>query len=56
MTQHGTSPIGVGMDVHQSSITAAIVRKGQEPPEVVHLPGDLCAEPDPAPAGGPAQG
>lgn len=44
MTQHSTSPIGAGMNVHQSLITAAIVRESQETtPEVVHLPGDLNA-------------
>lgn len=43
MTQYSTSPIWVGMDVHQSSITAAILRDGQEIPEVVKLPGDLNA-------------
>lgn len=31
------------MDVHQSSITAAIARESQETPEVVHLPGDRNA-------------
>jgi transposase len=43
MTQYSTSPIWVGMDVHQSSITAAILREGQDGPEVVRLPGDLNA-------------
>lgn len=43
MTQYNSSPIWVGMDVHQDSITVAILRQDQERTEVVRLPGDLNA-------------
>jgi transposase len=43
MSQHTTETIWVGMDVHQASITAAILRGDHPEPEVVRLPGDLNA-------------
>jgi len=43
MIQHSTSTIWVGMDVHQASITAAILFGDRPEPEVVRLPGDLNA-------------
>jgi hypothetical protein len=43
MIQHSTGTIWVGMDVHQSSITAAILHGDSPEPEVVRLPGDLNA-------------
>ena len=41
MTQLTTPTIWVGMDVHQASITAAILRGDDQEPEIVRLPGDL---------------
>ena len=43
MSQCSTIPIWVGLDVHQSSITAAILHGDAVEPEVVRLPGDLNA-------------
>ncbi len=43
MTQHTTNTIWVGLDVHQASITAAILYGDNPEPEVVRLPGDLNA-------------
>lgn len=43
MSQCSTVPIWVGLDVHQSSITAAILHGDAVDPEVVRLPGDLNA-------------
>ncbi len=41
VTQLTTPTIWVGMDVHQSSITAAILHGEEQDPEVVRLSGDL---------------
>ena len=43
MSECSTIPIWVGLDVHQSSITAAILHGDAVEPEVVRLPGDLNA-------------
>jgi transposase len=43
MSQHTTDTIWVGMDVHQASITAAILHGDDVEPQVVRLPGDLNA-------------
>ncbi|MBM4130731.1 IS110 family transposase [bacterium] len=43
MIQHSTQTIWVGMDVHQASITAAILHGDSVEPQVVRLPGDLNA-------------
>ncbi len=43
MSQDTTSPIWVGMDVHQNSITVAILEPGAEEPEVLRLPGEVTA-------------
>jgi transposase len=43
MIQHTTGTIWVGMDVHQASITAAILHGDDVEPQVVRLPGDLNA-------------
>lgn len=43
MTQHTTEAIWVGLDVHQASITAAILHEDSVEPQVVRLPGDLNA-------------
>ena len=43
MSQHTTNTIWVGMDVHQASITAAILHGDSLHPEIVRLPGDLNA-------------
>ena len=43
MIQHSTDTIWVGLDVHQSSITAAILHGDSPEPDVVRLPGDLNA-------------
>ena len=41
MSHDTTNTIWVGMDVHQASITAAILHGDDPEPEVVRLPGDL---------------
>lgn len=41
MTERTTPTIWVGMDVHQASITAAILHDDDQEPEIVRLPGDL---------------
>ena len=38
-----TNTIWVGLDVHQASITAAILHGDSPEPEIVRLPGDLNA-------------
>ena len=43
MIQHSTGTIWVGMDVHQTSVTAAILHGDSPEPEVVRLPGELNA-------------
>lgn len=43
MTQHTTDTVWVGMDVHQDSITAAILYGESHEPTVECLPGDLNA-------------
>ena len=43
MRQYSTAPIWVGMDVHQDSITAAILFGDSPEPRVERLPGDLNA-------------
>jgi len=43
MTQHSTGIVWVGMDVHQDSITAAILYGNDPEPRVERLPGDLNA-------------
>jgi transposase len=43
MTHDSTETVWVGMDVHQDSITAAILHGDKDLPEVVRLPGDLNA-------------
>ena len=41
MNQDSTKTVWVGMDVHQASITAAILYGDEPEPEIVRLPGDL---------------
>jgi len=43
MTHDSTATVWVGMDVHQESITAAILFGDKDIPEIVRLPGDLNA-------------
>ena len=43
MAQYTTDPIWVGMDVHQDSITAAILFGDSHEPKIERLPGDLNA-------------
>ena len=43
MRQDSIATIWVGMDVHQASVTAAILHGDSPEPEVVRLPGDLNA-------------
>ena len=43
MQQHSTDTVWVGMDVHQDSITAAILYSDDPAPRVERLPGDLNA-------------
>ena len=43
MTHDSTTTVWVGMDVHQESITAAILFGDKDIPEIVRLPGDLNA-------------
>jgi len=43
MAQHGTDTIWVGMDVHQDSITAAVLFGQDNHPQIERLPGDLNA-------------
>ena len=43
MREYSTDTIWVGLDVHQSSVTAAVLHEGSEKPQVVHLPGEVNA-------------
>jgi transposase len=43
MTQNTTNTIWVGMDVHQASVTAALLYGDNPEPEVIRLPGGLNA-------------
>ena len=43
MEQYSTDQIWVGLDVHQSSITAAVLYGDSHEPEVVRMRGDLNA-------------
>jgi len=43
MSQYSTDTVWVGMDVHQDSITAAILVGNDKDPKIRHLPGDLNA-------------
>jgi len=43
MSHDITDTVWVGMDVHQDSITAAILQGDSDDPEIVRLPGDLNA-------------
>jgi hypothetical protein len=43
MEQHSTDQIWVGLDVHQSSITAAVLHGQSHDPEIVRMRGDLNA-------------
>ena len=43
MSQCSTEPVCARLDVHQSSVTAAVLHEGSEKPRVVHLPGEVSA-------------
>lgn len=43
MTQYSTDPVWVGMDVHQDSVTCAILFGQDSTPQIERLPGDLNA-------------
>lgn len=43
MTQYNTNPVWVGMDVHQDSVTCAILFGQDSTPQIERLPGDLNA-------------
>jgi transposase len=43
MSQYSTNPVWVGLDVHQSRVTAAVLHEGSDRPHVVNLPGEVNA-------------
>lgn len=43
MCQHSTDPLWVGLDVHQSNVTAAVLHEGSEKAQVIRLPGEVNA-------------
>jgi transposase len=43
MSQYSTDPVWVGLDVHQSRVTAAVLHEGSDRPKVISLPGEVNA-------------
>lgn len=43
MSQYSTNPVWVGLDVHQSRVTAAVLHEGSDRPKVINLPGEVNA-------------